>query len=62
MSSPILHIFSIIAIGLLFAGLAFVRLRLYTSMKTKMIIISVASITVIVIVSVILYLYLPRGD
>lgn len=53
MNSSILYILSVISIYLLFGGMAFIRLRLFTTMKTKTIIIIVALMTIIAMVVVI---------
>ena len=52
-----MHILAIICIYLLIAGLAVIRLRLFTSMKLKTIIIIVAIMTSVAIITVIIYLY-----
>jgi len=57
MSSPVVHIISIICIFIFAAGLAIIRMRLFTTMKMKSIIISTVIITLIVIIAVIIYLY-----
>ena len=58
MFSPLIDILGIIFIYLLVAGLAFIRMRLFTDMKTKHIIIIISIMTIIAIIVVIIYLLL----
>lgn len=61
MFSPIIHIFGIIFIYLLVGGLAVIRMRLFTEMKLKMIIINITIMTLVAIIVVIIYLYKEGG-